>query len=180
MRSLSQSLCSFSLAFHIKPKFGTVMVPVASPPYIAQGCHCQWLVPPFPYKHVQCLTALKLDLFVENWATSTFFAAAGKLSFLPSRGFSKSVPIILESIPVWASSSVAGVFSLFACGFKYKTMIFLGFYATKAAKQLLCLCGFKTELPLYKYLKMPNLEVYILLAVIFINSLPSKWHSTVV
>lgn len=48
--------------------------------------------------------------------------------------------------------------------------MFLGFYATKAAKQPLCLCGFKTELPLYKYLKVPNLEVYILLAVIFIHS----------
>lgn len=47
-------------------------------------------------------------------------------------------------------------------------------------KQLLCLCEFKTHLPLYKYLEMLNLEFYILLAVIFINSLPSKWHSTVV
>lgn len=59
-------------------------------------------------------------------------------------------------------------------------MMFLGFDGTKAAKQPLCLCAFKTELPLCKYLKMPDLEVCILLAVIFIHSLPSQWHSTVV
>lgn len=54
------------------------------------------------------------------------------------------------------------------------------FMQLRQQKQLLCLCEFKTHLPLYKYLEMLNLEFYILLAVIFINSLPSKWHSTVV
>lgn len=52
----------------------------------------------------------------------------------------------------------------------------LGVYVTAKTT----VCEFKNDLPFYRYLEMPKLEFYILLAVIFISLLPFKWQSTVV